>query len=98
VSVLGPFELAAFRLATSGTISSVLGASYLPMDIEVRRDYYTPAELSAMFNGLPPEMQQRYQAYAAGINAWVNHVGAEKPPAMPFFDRGTFEQVVELGS
>ena len=24
--------------------------------------------------------------------------GAEQPPPMPFFDRGTFEQVVELGS
>jgi hypothetical protein len=23
--------------------------------------------------------------------------GAEQPPPMPFFDRGTFEQVVELG-
>jgi hypothetical protein len=25
-------------------------------------------------------------------------VGAEQAPQMPFFDRGTFEQVVELGS
>jgi acyl-homoserine lactone acylase PvdQ len=25
-------------------------------------------------------------------------LGAEQPPPMPFFDRGTFEQVVELGS
>jgi hypothetical protein len=24
-------------------------------------------------------------------------LGAEQPPPMPFFDRGTFEQVVELG-
>ena len=24
-------------------------------------------------------------------------LGAESPPPMPFFDRGTFEQVVELG-
>jgi penicillin G amidase len=24
-------------------------------------------------------------------------IGAEQPPPMPFFDRGTFEQVVELG-
>jgi penicillin amidase len=68
------FELAAFRLATSGTIAATLGASYLPMDIEIRRDFYTPPELAAMFNGLPPEMQQRYEAYAAGVNAWVDHV------------------------
>jgi hypothetical protein len=25
-------------------------------------------------------------------------LGAEQPPPMPFFDRGTFEQVIELGS
>jgi hypothetical protein len=25
-------------------------------------------------------------------------LGAEQPPKMPFFDRGTFEQVMELGS
>ncbi|HET8980788.1 MAG TPA: hypothetical protein VFN87_21730, partial [Solirubrobacteraceae bacterium] len=24
-------------------------------------------------------------------------LGAEQPPPMPFFDRGTFEQVIELG-
>jgi penicillin G amidase len=68
------FELAAFRLATSGTIAAALGAGYLPMDIEIRRDFYTPSELTAMFDGLPPEMQQRFEAYAAGVNAWVDHV------------------------
>lgn len=25
-------------------------------------------------------------------------LGAEQPPPLPFFDRGTFEQVLELGS
>jgi hypothetical protein len=25
-------------------------------------------------------------------------LGAENPPPLPFFDRGTFEQVVALGS
>jgi penicillin amidase len=44
------------------------------MDIEIRRDFYTPSELTAMFDGLPPEMQQRYEAYAAGVNSWVDHV------------------------
>jgi penicillin G amidase len=71
------FELEAFKLATSGTIASVLGASYLPMDIEIRRDYYTPSELTEMFDSLPAAMQQRYQAYDAGINAWVDHVNAD---------------------
>jgi penicillin amidase len=76
------FELEAFKLATTGTLSSHLGASYLPMDIEVRRDFYTTPELAAMFGSLPAAFQQRYDAYVAGINAWVDHVNLD-PLDMP---------------
>src|SRR5204862_132749 len=40
-------------------------------DIQTRRDFYTPAELDAMAKGVPGELQQRYQAYTDGVNAWV---------------------------
>jgi acyl-homoserine lactone acylase PvdQ len=76
------FELDAIRYATSGRLAEVLGKNSLPSDIEVRRDFYTPAELSAMFEALPAAMRQRYQAYAAGINAWVDHV-KEDPADLP---------------
>jgi acyl-homoserine lactone acylase PvdQ len=67
-------ELEIFRRATTGHLAEVLGASYLPMDIEVRRDYYTNAELDRMIAALPASLQARYAAYRDGINAWVDHV------------------------
>jgi penicillin amidase len=76
------FELEVFRRATTGHLAEVLGASYLPMDIAVRRDFYTPAELTQMFDSLPPAYQARYAAYAAGVNAYVDKVNAD-PLLMP---------------
>ncbi len=75
-------ELEIFRRATTGHLAEVAGASYLPMDIEVRRDFYTPAELSAIFETLSPAFQARYASYATGINAWVDHVN-QSPGDMP---------------
>jgi penicillin G amidase len=76
------FELEVFRRATTGHLAEVLGASYLPMDIEVRRDFYTPGELVALYNKLTTGMKTRYSAYAAGVNAWVDHVNSD-PSDMP---------------
>src|SRR5437588_1496677 len=76
------FELEVFRRATTGHLADVLGSSYIPMDVEVRRDFYTPSELTALYGSLPPAFQARYTAYAAGINAWVDHVN-HTPADMP---------------
>src|SRR5205807_6397211 len=70
------FELEVFRRATTGHLAEVLGSSYVPMDIEVRRDFYTPDELTALYGSLPASFQARYTAYASGINAWVDHVNS----------------------
>ena len=70
-------ELELFRGQTTGTLAALLGASNLPGDIEVRRDFYTTAELTQMFDMLPSSMRARYAAYAAGINAWVDHVNQD---------------------
>jgi acyl-homoserine lactone acylase PvdQ len=67
-------ELELFRRQTTGTLSAILGPSHLPADIAARRDFYTPAERTRMFKALPPSLRARYDAYAAGINAWVAHV------------------------
>src|SRR5207248_2062278 len=45
-----------------------------PMDMQTRRDFYTPAELDAMVSVLPADLQQRYASYVDGINTWVSHV------------------------
>ena|GEM_PF-3194714 len=76
------FELEAFRRATTGHLAEVLGAGYLPMDIAVRRDFYTPGELAQMFDSLPAAFQDRYTSYAAGINAYVDRVNGD-PLLMP---------------
>ncbi len=52
------------------------------MDITDRRDFYTTAELQRMFAGLPAEMQQRYTAYAAGVNAYVDYINSH-PTQIP---------------
>jgi penicillin amidase len=70
-------ELELFRAQTTGTLSAILGPSHLPADIAVRRDFYTPGELARMFRSLPRSMRARYDAYAAGINAWVEHVNQD---------------------
>ncbi|HZE05948.1 MAG TPA: penicillin acylase family protein [Solirubrobacteraceae bacterium] len=76
------FQLELFRHQTEGTMAAVLGPSYLPSDIAVRRDFYTTAQRRRMFNELPRSMRARYTAYAAGINAWVDHVN-QTPADMP---------------
>ncbi|HET9079181.1 MAG TPA: penicillin acylase family protein, partial [Trebonia sp.] len=76
------FELEIFRRQTTGTMAAVLGPSYLPQDIAVRRDFYTVAQRKRMFDELPRSMRARYVAYAAGINSWVNHVNRH-PSDMP---------------
>ncbi len=76
------FELEVFRRATTGHLAEILGASYLPMDIEVRRDFYTPGELGALYDHLTPGMKTRYSAYTNGVNAWVDHVNSD-PSDMP---------------
>lgn len=68
------FELDLFRNATQGTLSEIVGRSYLDDDRITREDLYTPAELDAMFARLPAALKARFRAYAAGINAWMTYV------------------------
>jgi acyl-homoserine lactone acylase PvdQ len=76
------FELEVFRAVGRGTLASLVGPSELPMDIVDRRDFYTNAELAQMLARLPVAMQQRYAAYAAGINAYVDYLTAH-PTMIP---------------
>ena len=76
------FELEIFKRVGNGTLAEITGKGQLQMDILDRRDFYTPDEVDKMIAALPQEFQQRYQDYAAGINAWVDHVLMD-PSAMP---------------
>ena len=65
------FQLELFRRATQGHLAEILGKSYLEMDIQVRRDFYTPAEYDAQLAKLPPDLRARFTNYTAGVNAWI---------------------------
>jgi penicillin G amidase len=75
-------ELELFRRRGNGTLAEILGKSMLSDDIIARRDYYTPRELRGMFARLPREIQARIRAYAAGVNAWIDHV-RQTPADLP---------------
>ena len=80
------FQLELFRRATSGRLAEILGPSYLEMDIEARRDYFTDAEIEAQLGKLPANLRARFDAYRDGINAWVADVRldpAELPGEFP---------------
>lgn len=76
------FELEVFRRATTGHLAEVLGSSYVPMDVQVRRDFYTKPELDNLIASLPLSLQARYASYLDGVNAWIDHVNSN-PTDMP---------------
>ena len=65
------FQLEIFRRAARGRLAEVLGKSYLEMDVETRRDFYTDAELQQQLQALPPDVQSYFQSYVDGVNAWI---------------------------
>src|SRR3954466_10290649 len=77
---LGEMEL--FRRRGAGTLAEVLGKGSLSDDLIARRDYYTDAELMAMFQRLPATLRARTQAYVDGVNAWIAHA-RQTPADMP---------------
>lgn len=76
------FQLDLFRRATSGRLAEILGSGYLDDDLIARRDYYTAPEVDQMLSRLPQRLVDRTQAYADGVNAWIDHVNAS-PADMP---------------
>src|SRR3954469_4355986 len=69
------FELELFRHATEGTLSEIVGSSYLDDDRLIRQDFYTPSELDAQYTKRGTDsLKPRFDAYTAGVNAWIDHV------------------------
>lgn len=76
------FQLELFKRATQGHLAEILGKSYVTSDVQVRRDFYTPAELDAQFAALPERIQARYRSYVDGVNAWIAEVRTD-PSKLP---------------
>ncbi|TMA51897.1 MAG: penicillin acylase family protein, partial [Deltaproteobacteria bacterium] len=65
------FEMEILRRAGKGTLSEVLGASFLEMDSSTRRDLYTPAERQAHFDALAAADRQTIGRFADGVNLYI---------------------------
>ena len=65
------FEMEIFRRAGKGTLSEVLGASFLEMDSATRRDLYTPAERQAHFDALSAADRQTIARFGDGVNLYI---------------------------
>jgi penicillin G amidase len=70
-------QLELFRRGTQGTLAEVLGEDRLASDIAARRDYYTRGELRRQLRALPAALRARFDAYAAGINLWLDRLKAD---------------------
>jgi acyl-homoserine lactone acylase PvdQ len=76
------FQIEIFRRAAEGKLAEVLGKSYLPMDVETRRDFYTPTEADQQIARLPSDVQGYFRDYRDGVNAWIAKVRAD-PSKLP---------------
>lgn len=75
------FQLEMMRRSVWGEVAEVLGASFVDFDRETRRRSYTRAEVVARLARLSPGQRALFQAYAAGINAFINQ--AEQTGKLP---------------
>src|SRR4051794_36220049 len=76
------FQIEIFRRAAEGRLAEVLGKSYLPMDIETRRDFYTPDEVDRQLATLPQDVQGYFAAYRDGVNAYIAQTQSD-PSKLP---------------
>ena len=65
------FEMEIFRRAGEGTLSAVLGSSFLEMDAAIRRDLYTAAERQAQFDALGADDRRAISKFADGVNLYI---------------------------
>jgi penicillin amidase len=72
-------QLEFFRRAGKGRLSEIgfLGPSFLPGDIVVRRDGFTEAEFQQQFKKLPAKGRIALQAFADGVNRFLDEVAAD---------------------
>lgn len=70
-------QLELYRRGTQGRLAEVLGSSRLQDDVVARRDYYTPGELRRHLRRLPAVLRTRFDAYANGVNLWLERLKAD---------------------
>ncbi len=85
-------QMEQFRRAALGRASEarLIGGSFVEIDEQTRTMYYTEAERRAQFRALPGDMQQMLEAYAAGVNLYLDSM-AVNPARFKPFDIGFYE-------
>jgi penicillin amidase len=72
------WQLEQYKRAATGTLSELLGSSYLTNDLFVRTLGYSQEELEAGFEGLDDESKSVIEGYVAGINQRIDYVIANR--------------------
>lgn len=83
------FQMEMARRAVLGTVSEVMGPSYVALD-KGSRAGFTPDSIRAQMARLSPDDKAIFEGYAAGFNARVNEVLAAQATLLPkqFNDAG----------
>ncbi len=76
-------QLEFFRRASKGTLSEVFGRSELQMDMDTRLVLYTEEERQYLFTTLPCPTQIALQAYADGVNRYLQLIYRGRQDKIP---------------
>lgn len=71
------FQLEMSKRTTQGTVSEVLGESFLEFDTKIRKEYYF-APIKEQLSDLPKEDKDILQGYADGVNAYIKEVNKDE--------------------
>jgi penicillin amidase len=64
----------AVRRLGRGTFAELVGPSGVPADVQARTLTYSQDDYDAMFAALPASSREVVEGYAAGLDAWIQHV------------------------
>ncbi len=78
------YQMEIFRRSGEGTLSEIFGSAFILVDEEVRRMGYTEAERTATFQTLPEDLQIALQAYADGVNTYLDSIEANPDEYKPY--------------
>ena len=92
------YQMEMARRAALGTVSEVMGPTYLALD-KGSRASFSPDSIRAQMSRLPADDAAIFEGYAAGFNARVKEVLADRTRLMPrqFIDAGFAPQADWIG-
>lgn len=71
------------RRQSEGRLAELFGVSYLAGDIDTRSELYTAADRRRIAANMTPEWRARYQAFADGVNRYIDSMNADPGRLMP---------------